>query len=60
MKNKIAIIGGGNIGEALISQNSKGVLVIDIDEAKLKYLAKKYKVNTSNNIMHCLNSEIII
>lgn len=60
MKNKITIIGGGNIGEALISQSAKDVLVIDIDEARLKYLAKKYKVNTSNNIMHCLASEIII
>ena len=53
---KIAFIGGGNMGEAMLSAimdkglaNIKSIVVSDISEARLQYLNQKYDVTTMNN-----------
>jgi len=65
---KIAIIGTGNMGEALISglvgsgsSKSKNITCTDIREEKLEKLKEKYGVNTSANNLEAVSaSEIII
>lgn len=50
---RIAIIGGGNIGEALLSgllragRQSKDLVVAEKDPARAKYLAEKYSIQVS-------------
>ena len=65
---KIAIIGTGNMGEALISglvgsgsSKPKNITCTDIREEKLEKLKEKYGVNTSANNLEAVSaSEIII
>jgi pyrroline-5-carboxylate reductase len=65
---KIAIIGTGNMGEALISglvgsgsSKPKNIICTDIREEKLEKLKEKYGVNTSANNLEAVSaSEIII
>ena len=65
---KIAFIGGGAMGEAILSaildkrlSTPEAVTVSDINEARLKYLEQKYGVTvTSNNRQAVNNSDIVV
>jgi pyrroline-5-carboxylate reductase len=65
---KIAIIGTGNMGEALVSglvacgsAKSKNIICTDIRESKLEEIRKKYKVRTTtNNLVAVADANIII
>lgn len=64
---KLSIIGGGNLGSALIQGilRTKGwkpadILVCDIDRGRLSSLAKKFKVKTTSQIKEALNFASIL
>jgi len=65
---KIAFIGGGNMGEAMLSaildkgiSQSSAISVSDIDDARRQYLAQKYGVTaTSSNRLATEKSEVVI
>lgn len=54
--NKVAVMGGGNMAEAIIAavkasekQKMEDLVVVDISKARLKYLSNKYGVSTTQN-----------
>ncbi|MGD1970646.1 MAG: NAD(P)-binding domain-containing protein, partial [Desulfobacterales bacterium] len=65
---RICILGTGNMGEALISglissASSKpgDIICTDVREAKLKDIAEKYGVRTTNNNLEAVaDSDIVI
>jgi pyrroline-5-carboxylate reductase len=64
---KIAFIGGGNMGEAILAAMlnkklaiSKDITVSDISEARRQYLAQKYAVTTSANNIETISGKDII
>jgi pyrroline-5-carboxylate reductase len=65
---KIAIIGTGNMGEALVSglvgcgsAKAKNIICTDIRESKLEEIKKRYKVRTTtNNLIAVVDANIII
>jgi len=68
-KTKIAIIGTGNMGEALIAgilssgivSSPKYIIGSDIKEERRNYIRKKYKIDvTENNVFAVKNSNIVI
>ena len=67
LDKKIGFIGAGNMAEALVSGliksgiSHKIIFVSDIDEKRLKYFSKKYKVNKiSNNILVVKNADVVV
>ena len=56
---KIAIIGGGNMGEAIIKGLKRPVMVCESDPLKAKALVKKYKVSIVD-VTQASNADIII
>lgn len=63
-KLKIGIIGAGNMGEAILKgilkkNKPENIIVSDINEKKLSFIKKRYKVKTGNNKDVVKNSEII-
>jgi pyrroline-5-carboxylate reductase len=61
-KEKIGIIGGGNMGEALIKglHKSHTLFVYEINPERVKYLNKKYKVNAVDIPGVMANAEVVI
>ena len=65
---KIAFIGGGNMGEAMLSaliKNkvtlAKDITVSDADETRRKFLVEKYGINISgDNVTAITNADIIV
>ena len=65
---KIALIGGGNMGEAMLSaildkgiSQSSAISVSDIDDARRQYLAQKYGVTaTSSNRLAVEKSDVVV
>ncbi|MDO8578268.1 MAG: pyrroline-5-carboxylate reductase [Dehalococcoidales bacterium] len=65
---KIAFIGGGNMGEAILSRilerklsTRETIFVSDVNEARRQYLEKTYHVNTTdNNKSAAAVSEVIV
>jgi len=62
MKSKIGIIGGGNMGGAIIAGISKQfrVLVCEQDQKRCQQLKRKYKITTGNLKAVVENSQVII
>jgi pyrroline-5-carboxylate reductase len=61
-KNIIGIIGGGNMGEALIKglYKSHSIFVCEANPERVKYLKKKYKVSTAGISDVIANAKVII
>ena len=65
---KIAFIGGGNMGEVMVSAlleqglvKPEVVTISDVAKARLKYLEKKYKVTaTSSNQEAVEKAEVVV
>ncbi len=64
---KIAFIGGGMMGEAMLSGllNRKvveagAILVCDIDQARRKALAEKYGIQCSGNNRSAIDWDVVI
>ena len=60
--SKITIIGGGNMGEALIKGLRKAhrVSVFEINTARAKYLKEKYKVSVKDNVRRALDDANVV
>ncbi len=59
----IGIIGGGNMGEALVQgllKNDKKILVCEIDENRISFLKQKYNINITKELDKIINSCNII
>ncbi len=64
---KISIIGGGNLGSALVQGflrakgwKSSDILVCDVSRSKISFLRRKFKVRTTNQIRNTLNFSSIL
>ncbi len=64
---KISIIGGGNLGSALVQGflrakgwKSSDILVCDVSRSKISFLQRKFKVRTTNQIRNTLNFSSIL
>ena len=64
---RISIIGGGNLGSALVQGflQAKGwkasdILVCDIDKSKISFLRRKFKVSVTSQIKETLNFSSIL
>jgi len=64
---KISIIGGGNLGSALIQgflrakgEKASDILVCDLDKRKIPSLKRKFKVRTTNLRKEALNFSSIL
>ena len=64
---KIAFIGGGNMGEAILAAMlnkklavTKDITVSDVSEARRQYLAQKYAIAVSDNNVESINGKGII
>ena len=64
---KIAFIGGGNMGEAILAAMlnkklavTKDITVSDVSEARRQYLAQKYAITVSDNNVESINGKGII
>jgi pyrroline-5-carboxylate reductase len=65
---KIAFIGGGNMGEAMLSRlvaqnlsTREDIIVSDVSEARRQYLEKNYQVKTTdNNVLALAAREVIV
>ena len=61
-KNIIGIIGGGNMGEALIKglHKTHSIFVYEINTERVKYLKKNYKVSIADISSLITNAQVII
>ena len=59
MKNKIGIIGCGNMGSAIMSQN-RGLLVFDKDPKKIKTAKKYYKASGAFDILDLIKKSNVV
>jgi pyrroline-5-carboxylate reductase len=59
MKNKIGIIGCGNMGSAIMSQN-RGLLVFDKDPKKIKTAKKYYKARGAFDILDLIKKSNVV
>ena len=64
---KVSIIGGGNLGSALIQgilkrkkQKPKDILVCDLSRSKISFLRKKFKVNVTSQLKEVLDFSSIL
>jgi pyrroline-5-carboxylate reductase len=67
IKMKIAFIGGGNMGEAILAAMlgkklaiNKNIAISDVSEARRTFLAQKYAVNVSASNIETINGKDII